>query len=76
MDDHGHGGSGELKALWQALRQDHGITPSDALRNAPRRAIDRQAASWAAGIGRLGQVESTTACPWTEPEPDRESLTA
>lgn len=76
MDNHGHDGSGELKALWQALCRDHGITLSDALQNAPRRAIDRQAASRVAGIGRLGRVESTTACLGREPEPDRKSLTA
>jgi hypothetical protein len=34
---------GELKAPWQAWCQDHGITPSHALRNALRQAMDRRA---------------------------------
>ena len=34
---------GELIALWQAWCQDHGITPSHALRNALRQAMDRRA---------------------------------
>ncbi|MBS0155839.1 MAG: plasmid mobilization relaxosome protein MobC [Nitrospira sp.] len=34
---------GELKAPWQAWCQAHGITPSHALRNALRQAMDRRA---------------------------------
>ena len=34
---------GDLKAPWQAWCQDHGITPSHALRNALRQAMDRRA---------------------------------
>jgi hypothetical protein len=34
---------GELKVPWQAWCQDHGITPSHALRNALRQAMDRRA---------------------------------
>ena len=34
---------GELKAPWQAWCQDQGITPSHALRNALRQAMDRRA---------------------------------
>jgi hypothetical protein len=34
---------GELKAPWQAWCQAHGITPSHALRNAIRQAMDRRA---------------------------------
>lgn len=34
---------GDLKAPWQAWCQDHGVTPSHALRNAVRQAIDRKA---------------------------------
>lgn len=34
---------GELKAPWQAWCQEHGITPSHALRNALREAMDRRA---------------------------------
>lgn len=34
---------GDLKAPWQAWCQDHGITPSHALRNAVRQAMDRKA---------------------------------
>jgi hypothetical protein len=34
---------GEIKAPWQAWCQDHGITPSHALRNALRQAMDRRA---------------------------------
>jgi hypothetical protein len=34
---------GELKAPWQAWCQAQGITPSDALRNALRQAMDRRA---------------------------------
>ncbi|MDH5195398.1 MAG: hypothetical protein OEW32_17055 [Nitrospira sp.] len=33
---------GELKASWQAWCQDHRITPSHALRNAIRQAMDRR----------------------------------
>lgn len=34
---------GDLKAPWQAWCQDHGVTPSHALRNAVRQAMDRKA---------------------------------
>ncbi|HAP40374.1 MAG TPA: hypothetical protein DCQ94_11565, partial [Nitrospira sp.] len=34
---------GELKAPWQAWCQAHGITPSHALRNVLRQAMDRRA---------------------------------
>ena len=34
---------GELKAPWQTWCQDHGVTPSHALRNALRQAMDRKA---------------------------------
>lgn len=34
---------GELKALWQTWCQAHGVTPSHALRNALRQAMDRRA---------------------------------
>ena len=34
---------GELKAPWQTWCQDHGVTPSHALRNALRQAMDRRA---------------------------------
>jgi hypothetical protein len=34
---------GELKVPWQAWCQDHGVTPSHALRNALRQAMDRRA---------------------------------
>ncbi len=34
---------GDLKAPWQAWCQEHGITPSHALRNALREAMDRRA---------------------------------
>jgi hypothetical protein len=34
---------GDLKTPWQAWCQDHGVTPSHALRNAIRQAMDRKA---------------------------------
>lgn len=34
---------GDLKAPWQAWCQAHGVTPSHALRNAVRQAMDRKA---------------------------------
>ena len=44
---------GELKAPWQAWCQAHGITPSHALRNALRQAMDRRASQAPAPRSRV-----------------------
>ncbi|MBK9307872.1 MAG: plasmid mobilization relaxosome protein MobC [Nitrospira sp.] len=53
---------GELKAPWQAWCQVHGVTPSHALRNALRQAMDRRA-KWtpAPRLGMRPKRERATA---------------
>ncbi len=53
---------GELKTPWQAWCQAHGITPSHALRNALRQAMDRKA--------------TRAPAPWSRVIPKRERATA
>ena len=46
---------GDLKAPWQAWCQDHGVTPSHALRNAIRQAMDRKATQASAPRPRVSR---------------------